>query len=398
MFITPQAMEAERAAMAKLSVVVNQGCSLRLPAKELLAHQQLDCPERFVYCRHGCGVFLKWREQEEHEDAVHLLQTDLHLAAEEGDLERVKDYVEGRDSFRRFAVNCRDEEGSNALHYAVQAGHAHVVRYLLAQRIDANAAGLHGRPPLTLAAATGSAAIAEQLLRASAAVDAPDGAAGWTALQHASFRGRGDVVEALLRSRAAVGACDARRRDTALHLAMLGGHSAVAQRLADAGADLSGANERRAKVPRRSLLLRSAARRDPARRGSRMRGGSAPARAHAGPPHALRRPGAQVFYHTFAKDTGRPTEVRRGDVAHDYARSGADKRYLRPDLDAQLAAASAAVTLDPRYGATFETAAATRRPSPAKERALGRSPSPARVGSRSPSRSPARAPLSPPPQ
>jgi hypothetical protein len=105
---------------------------------------------------------------------------------------------------------------------------------------------------------------------------------------------------------------------------------------------------------------------------------------------------AKVFYHTFAKDTGRPTEVRRGDVAHDYARSGEDKRYLRPALDAQLAAASAAVTLDPRYGATFETAAAARRPSPAKERALGRSPSPTRFGSSS--GSPARASPSPPPR
>jgi hypothetical protein len=346
MIITPQAVEAGN---ANLTVVVKQGCSVKLPAKELLAHQQLECTERFVYCRHGCGEFLKWHEQDEHEDASHLLQTDLHLAAEEGDLERVKDFVEGRDNFRRFAVNCRDDEGNNALHYAVQSGHAHVVRYLLAQGIHVNVPGLHGRPPLTVAAALGNVGIAEQLLRASAAVDELDVADGWTALQHASFGGHADVVEALLRSRAALAVCDARRRDTALHLAMLGGHSAVAQRLADAGADLSGANERRAKV----------------------------------------------FYHTFDKDSGRPTEVRRGDVAHDYARSGEDKRYLRPALDEKLAAISAAVTLDPRYGATFETAAAARRPSPAKERALGRSPSPTRFGS--PSGSPARKSLSPPP-
>jgi hypothetical protein len=83
-------------------------------------------------------------------------------------------------------------------------------------------------------------------------------------------------------------------------------------------------------------------------------------------------------------------------VPHDYARSGEDKAYLRPALDAQLAAIAAAVTLDPRYGASFETAATTRLPSPAKERALGRSPSPTRSGH--PSGSPARPSLSPPPQ
>jgi hypothetical protein len=88
----------------------------------------------------------------------------------------------------------------------------------------------------------------------------------------------------------------------------------------------------------------------------------------------------QVFYHTFDRDSGKPTEVRRGDVPHDYARGDDAKRHLRPGLDAQLAAVNAVATLDPRYGITFETAAATRRPSPAKERALGRSPSPQRGG------------------
>jgi hypothetical protein len=330
--ISPEERQAERDALAKLSVIVKEGCSLRFLANGLLAHQQRDCAERFVYCRHGCGAFLKWREQNEHDDVEHLLQTDLHLAAEEGDLERVKDHVEGRDNFRRYAVNCRDEEGNTALHYAAAAGHAYVVRYLLAQRAAPDVAGLHGRTPLLVAAADGQLAIAEQLLQAGARVDAPDAAAGWTPLHHASFRGRRDLVDLLLRSRADPSAPDARRGDTPLHVALAGGHGDVAERLADAGADLNRANARRAKV----------------------------------------------FYHTFDKASGRPVEVRRGDVPQDYARGGAAKRYVRPALDEQLAAIGAAVTLDPRYGSTFETAAAARRPSPAKERALGRSPSPQR--------------------
>ena len=196
--ISPRDREAQREVMSRLTVLVKEGCAQRFAANELLAHQLRECAERFVYCRHGCGTFLKWREQNEHEDAEHLLQTDLHLAVEEGDLERVKDHVEGRDSFRRYAVNCRDEEGNNALHYAVSAGHAHIVRYLLTQGIDANVAGLHGRTALIVAAAAGRLAIAEQLLQAGARVDAPDAVYGWAALHHACFNGHADVVDALV--------------------------------------------------------------------------------------------------------------------------------------------------------------------------------------------------------
>ena len=54
------------------------------------------------------------------------VHADLHLAASDGNLERVKDHVQGRDGTRRFPVGCRDHDGNNALHYAVEGGNIQV--------------------------------------------------------------------------------------------------------------------------------------------------------------------------------------------------------------------------------------------------------------------------------
>lgn len=95
----------------------------------------------------------------------HMLQTDLHLASEDGNLERVKDHVEGRDGARKIPVLCRDENGDNSLHYAARTREIEVVKYLLAHSCDPNVTGQHGRTPVMLCAIGGEMAIAELLIR-----------------------------------------------------------------------------------------------------------------------------------------------------------------------------------------------------------------------------------------
>jgi hypothetical protein len=72
-----------------------EGCGRKMKARDLLRHQAVDCKERFILCKHGCGEMVKSKDQYSHEDERHSVQNDLHLAAGDGNLERVKDHVIG---------------------------------------------------------------------------------------------------------------------------------------------------------------------------------------------------------------------------------------------------------------------------------------------------------------
>jgi len=330
----PGERKAQQEALARVDVRVEEGCSRQLKAVEMQGHQESGCPERFVRCKHDCGQLVKARDLYAHEDAKHMVQTDLHLAAGDGNIQRVREHIEGLEGARQFDVRVRDEDGNNALHYAIQEPpHAQVVNYLLKHNAEPNTAGAFGRTPLMVASLVGDVGIMEQLIQAKASLDLQDSLHGWAALHYAAFHKRAQAVTTLLRAKADANTPDARRGDSPLHLAMVGGDEGMVAAMVRMGADVNARNKRK----------------------------------------------VNVFYHTFNKSTGRPLEVRRGDVPFDLARSEPLRQLTTPAaLSEDLTATSKKDSLDPLFGSTFTTTKDKREPSPEKERALGRSVSPER--------------------
>ena len=314
-----------------MAVRCEAGCPLRFTAKQLKEHQALECPERFVTCKHGCGQLVKSKLMAAHEDDQHDICTDLHLAASDGNLERCKDHVLGRDAARQFRIDCRDEEGNNVIHYAVE-GTTQVMQYLIDCKAGVNVTGSEGFTPLMKAAALGKVEMLELLIKNKADVNVKDSIYGWNALHHCCFKRQLDTAKVLVGQRCNLDETDARRGDSALMLALAAEAPEIAELLVNAGADVNTRNSRR----------------------------------------------VATFYHTFQKKDGKSKAVARGDVAFDYARSDRMRVLTEPNLDQELATVSKGKGLDPLYGSSFKTTNVANRVSPAKQRALGRSLSPER--------------------
>ncbi|MEM2677506.1 MAG: ankyrin repeat domain-containing protein, partial [Thermofilaceae archaeon] len=73
--------------------------------------------------------------------------SELHKAAEEGDLQRVKKLVENGAN-----VNAKDEYGSTPLYLAVLNGHLELARFLVEKGANVNAKDIVGWTPLHIAA------------------------------------------------------------------------------------------------------------------------------------------------------------------------------------------------------------------------------------------------------
>ena len=124
----------------------------------------------------------------------------LHFAAQDGDLERVKELIqEGYD------INAFDQDLSwTPLHCAAQEGHIEVVKYLLSQGADVNAYEEEkiGETPLGQVAEECSYEMAETLIKAGADPTIQ----GWmqlTAIDRASKRTNSEgmrVYELLLKT------------------------------------------------------------------------------------------------------------------------------------------------------------------------------------------------------
>ena len=89
----------------------------------------------------------------------------LHQAAQDGDLARVNDLLD-----RKYPVNRFDDLGMTPLHYAVQAGHLHVVTWLIEAGANVNAHDERaiGNTPLREHARKCSYAMAKRLIEAGA--------------------------------------------------------------------------------------------------------------------------------------------------------------------------------------------------------------------------------------
>jgi ankyrin repeat protein len=121
---------------------------------------------------------------------------------------------------------------------AAMMGDVDVVRQLLREGADVNAAQGDGMSALHWAAERGSAELTEMLLYAGATVDAVTRIGKYTPLHIASRNGQAQVVSAVLSAGADVGARTDPGGTTALHLAATAGDASVIGLLVEAGAEV----------------------------------------------------------------------------------------------------------------------------------------------------------------
>ncbi|KAL6835271.1 putative kinesin [Trichoderma camerunense] len=132
-----------------------------------------------------------------------------------------------------------DGLGRTALSWASGNGHEAIVRLLLQNNANANAADKFrhdsGRTALSYAAGNGHQAIAELLLQKDASIDTTDHSYG-TALSYAAGNGYQAIVELLLQRGASINTADKWRGRTPLLCAARSGHKAIVKLLLQNGA------------------------------------------------------------------------------------------------------------------------------------------------------------------
>ena len=153
----------------------------------------------------------------------------IYEAAEMGDLDRVKAFIE-----EGIEVNVKKNNGSTPLYMAAYGGHMDVVELLIDKGADVNASNNWGWTPLHTAAAHGYRDIVELLLAKGANVNAKR-MAGWTPLHQAAAEGYVDISELLIRSGADV---NSKKKDgsTPLDLAQKADHAEIVELLRKHGA------------------------------------------------------------------------------------------------------------------------------------------------------------------
>ena len=153
-------------------------------------------------------------------------------AVKVGDSGRVRALID-----KRVNVNERQQDGTTALHWAVDRDEREIVRMLIRAGADVKAANRYGATPLFLASVNGNASTIAMLLEAGADASSAN-AEGETALMVAARTGRPEAVSALLARGANPNSKEGWRGQTALMWAAAEGHAAVIDLLVARGADL----------------------------------------------------------------------------------------------------------------------------------------------------------------
>lgn len=165
------------------------------------------------------------------------------LAAPSGDLRLVEAVRKGdREVVRSLIaeaadVNAAQPDGATALAWAAHSNDLETAELLIRAGADVNAANDYGVTPLSLACTNGSAAMVNKLLTAKANPNAAL-SAGETVLMTCARTGNVDAVKALLAHGADVNAKETRSGQTALMWAVAEKHPQVARALIEQGADV----------------------------------------------------------------------------------------------------------------------------------------------------------------
>jgi ankyrin repeat protein len=134
-------------------------------------------------------------------------------------------------------VNAAEADGSTALQWAVERDNPEIAGLLIAAGANVKAANRYHVTPLSLACTSGDAILIEQILKAGA--DANDTSEeGQTALMTASLTGKVEAIKVLLSHGAKVNAIEAFKGQSALMWAASEGNADAASLLIEFGADV----------------------------------------------------------------------------------------------------------------------------------------------------------------
>ncbi|HJN45749.1 MAG: ankyrin repeat domain-containing protein [Vicinamibacterales bacterium] len=162
-------------------------------------------------------------------------EAPLADAVERGDAAIVRSLLE-----QQVDVNAAQGDGATALHWAVYLNDAETTAALIRAGAIVNAANNYGVTPLGLASRNGNATIIQQLVTAGVDPNDPQQAvnASETPLLLAARSGQVDAVEALLDAGAEINAQEAWNGQSALMWAAAEGHVPVVERLIVRGAGI----------------------------------------------------------------------------------------------------------------------------------------------------------------
>ena len=154
---------------------------------------------------------------------------EIHLAATNGDLERVKSLLKEHPGL----AFSKDDNGETPLHWAAGNGHTEVAALLLASHAEVNAKDNGGDTPLHEASGKGFSDTVRLLLTNHADVNLKDNH-GYTPLHYAALGHQMEAAGLLLANHAEVNAKDNKGR-TPLHWAVAKGYQDVAELLRERG-------------------------------------------------------------------------------------------------------------------------------------------------------------------
>jgi len=163
---------------------------------------------------------------------VFVLASDIHQAAKQGDLVKVKALLEKNAEL----TNAKTENGETPLHSAASGGQLEVVKFLISQGADINLKQNSGATALHFACFGGHRDVVEWLIDNGADVNSKDNN-GLTPLRVAVFRSNKEMIALLIEKGAALNARE-ENGATPLHEACIGGNKDVVELLIEKGANI----------------------------------------------------------------------------------------------------------------------------------------------------------------